>query len=245
MIRSRLAGGRGKHRAIRSADELMRKYSIAGALTLGGPVDDASSRHPFITVSMVTIDPAADAATSLFVVRHGRTALNAEDRYLGALDPPLDEHGFLQARELAGLLEGRANVLACSPKLRARQTAQVLAAAWDLPVVTIDAFAERDVGVYEGLTREEARATYPDLWAKDVTRQWDDAPTGGESIRQVFERVAAGLATVQRDFADRSVVLVAHGFVAKVIRAQLTDMTWDDFFRYSLKNGSVERYTLR
>ena len=182
--------------------------------------------------------------TSLFVVRHGRTAFNAEDRYLGALDPPLDEDGLRQAVALARTLEGHADVLVCSPRLRARQTAQVLAAAWSLPVVTIAQFAERDVGVYEGLTREEARAAYAALWEQDITRQWDAAPTGGETIRAVFERVAAGLAIVQREFGGRSVVLVAHGFVAKVIRALLADLSWEDFFRYSLANGQVELYTL-
>lgn len=182
--------------------------------------------------------------TSLVVIRHGRTALNAEDRYLGALDPPLDEDGLLQAAALAGTLEGHADVLVCSPKLRARQTAQVLAAAWSLPVVTVGEFAERHVGVYEGLTREEARAAYPALWEQDITRQWDGAPTGGETICAVFERVAAGLTILQREFGGRSVVLVAHGFVAKVIRALLVDMSWDDFLRYSLANGQVELYTL-
>ncbi|QBE66890.1 histidine phosphatase family protein [Pseudoduganella lutea] len=182
--------------------------------------------------------------TSLFVIRHGRTIFNAQDRYLGALDPPLDEDGLRQAAALAGVLAGRADVLVCSPKLRARQTAGVLAAAWSLPVVTIGEFAEREVGVYEGLTREEARAAYPALWEQDITRRWDAAPTGGETIRAVFERVARGLAIVQRDFAGRSVVLVAHGFVAKVIRALLADLSRDDFFRYSLANGQVALYTL-
>jgi broad specificity phosphatase PhoE len=182
--------------------------------------------------------------TALFVVRHGRTAFNAEDRYLGALDPPLDEHGLRQAGELAGVLAGQADAIVCSPRLRARQTADVLAAAWRLRPCTIAQFAERDVGVYEGLTRDEARERYPRLWERDITRQWDAAPTGGETISQVFGRVADGLAIVQREFAGRNVVLVAHGFVAKVIRALSTDLSWDDFFRYSLKNGEVELYGL-
>ncbi|HEX8606082.1 MAG TPA: histidine phosphatase family protein [Pseudoduganella sp.] len=182
--------------------------------------------------------------TSLFVVRHGRTALNVEDRYLGALDPPLDALGLQQAAGLARLLHGQADVLVCSPRLRAVQTAQAMASAWDVPVRTLGQFAERDVGVYEGLTREEAQAAYPVLWGHDITRQWDRAPPGGESIAAVFERVAGGLATLQGDYAGRSVVLVAHGFVAKVIRAILAGMSREAFFRYSLKNGDVELYAL-
>jgi hypothetical protein len=47
---------------------------------------------------------------------------------------------------------------------------------------------------------------------------------------------------LHREFASGAVVLVAHGFVAKVIRAILTDPSWDDFFGYSLSNGQVELY---
>lgn len=66
------------------------------------------------------------------------------------------------------------------------------------------------------------------------TRRWDIGPPSGESIKAVFERVATGLTVLADDFAGRDVVLVAHGFVAKVIRALSTDLPWDEFFRYAL-----------
>ena len=81
------------------------------------------------------------------------------------------------------------------------------------------------------------------IWQQDITRQWNVGPPGGESIKAVFERVAAGLTSLEDRFAGRHVVLVAHGFVAKVIRALLTDLSWDEFFRYALKNSQVEHYT--
>lgn len=187
-------------------------------------------------------DNCQHSQRSLYVVRHGRTALNVDDRYLGALDPPLDELGLRQASELAEILCGRVSAVVCSPKRRAVQTAEVLASSWNVPFQVVSEFAERNVGVYEGLTKEEARLAYPTLWEQDITRQWDLGPTGGESIKVVFERVAKGLCMLQSDFAGHNVVLVAHGFVAKVVRAILTDPSWEDFFRYSLKNGQVEHY---
>ncbi|MRW90660.1 hypothetical protein GJ699_11735 [Duganella sp. FT80W] len=127
--------------------------------------------------------------TELLVVRHGRTHLNIEERYLGMLDPPLDAHGFEQAAVLADTLCCQANVIVSSPKLRAMQTAEVLANAWGLQVRTLEAFAERNVGVFEGLTQEEARAMYPALWEQNITRQWNAAPPGGETIEAVFDRL--------------------------------------------------------
>lgn len=190
---------------------------------------------------MTSLDPQK---TDLLVVRHGRTHLNIEERYLGILDPPLDAHGFEQAVALADTLRCQANVIVSSPKLRAMQTAEVLANAWGLQVRTLEMFAERNVGVFEGLTREEARAMYPVLWEQNITRQWNAAPPGGETIETVFDRVRQGLDILRGDYPGQTVVLVAHGFVAKVIRAMLFDLSWAEFFLYAMKNGDVEHYLL-
>lgn len=183
-------------------------------------------------------------AVELHVVRHGQTNLNAAERYLGALDPPLNAAGRDQARKLAGALAGRTGIVVASPLLRARQTADILAAAWDTDVVVCKDFAERKVGVYEGLTREEARLHHPDLWRQDITRRWAAGPPGGESIYAVFVRVAVGLQWLSTSFDGQRVTLVAHGFVAKTIRTLILGGTREAFFAYSLKNGETARYEL-
>lgn len=182
--------------------------------------------------------------TELYVVRHGRTALNKEDRYLGAIDPPLDEVGMEQAHELAEALHGRSSAVISSPLLRAQQTAQILSEKWNARHETCAFFAERNVGVYEGLTKDEARRNYPDLWQQNITRQWDKAPPGGESIQEVFIRVSHGMTFIRNRFADQSVVLVAHGFVAKVIHALANKVSEESFFAYTLKNGEFAHYSL-
>lgn len=184
------------------------------------------------------------AKTILLVVRHGRTGLNVEERYLGALDPPLDAFGLQQAVALSSKLCGQADSIVCSPKLRAMQTARVLATAWGLPMRPIDEFAERNVGVFEGLTKEEARKTYPTLWEQNITRQWNAGPPGGETIEAVVDRVRRGLNILRHDYPNQAVALVAHGFVAKVIRAILLNLSWTEFFIYAMNNGEVERYSL-
>ena len=72
-------------------------------------------------------------------------------------------------------------MLLSSPLLRARQTADVLASAWGTDVVIVSHFAERNVGVYEGLTQDEARLAFPRLWDGNVTRRWEIGPPGGVS----------------------------------------------------------------
>lgn len=174
----------------------------------------------------------------LVVIRHGETRANAEGRYLGALDLPLNERGREQVVELAKALagEGPFACLLSSTLLRARQSAQPIARELALPVRIEPAFRERHVGLFEGLTQAEARERYPALWARNITRRWDEAPPGGESLDAVIARVSRGLTALVHRHGGERVLLVAHGVVAKVIRA-LTGAGFADFFSWQLHNG--------
>ncbi len=174
----------------------------------------------------------------LYVTRHGETWANAEHRYLGALDPQLTERGREQALTLSKELPDGIDVLIVSPRLRAQQTAQILNRELHLEPVTMDRFRERDVGVFEGLTQAQAEALHPALWAQNITRQWAAGPTGGESIAEVVARVHQGLVELAERYPSRAVLLVAHGFVAKVVRA-LARGDFSDFFNWQLPNGEM------
>ena len=172
----------------------------------------------------------------LYVVRHGQTQANAEHRYLGALDPGLTDTGREQAAALRMELPDAITSIVTSPLQRARQTADILNYRLNLPLQVIPAFRERDVGLFEGLTQAEAQARYADLWRRNITRQWDIGPPGGESIADVITRVHAGLIALINRPATEDVLLVAHGFVAKTIRA-LVNRDFSDFFDWQLGNG--------
>ena len=175
---------------------------------------------------------------NLYVIRHGETWANAEHRYLGVLDPELSERGREQAVLLSKKLPDGIEVLIVSPRLRARQTAQILNRVLNLEPVTIDSLRERDVGVFEGLTQAEAKAMHPALWAQNITRQWAAGPDGGESIADVVMRVHQGLVQLTSLYPTQVVLLVAHGFVAKVIRA-LARGDFSDFYTWQLSNGEM------
>ena len=176
--------------------------------------------------------------TRLLVVRHGQTQFNAEHRYLGALDPELNATGVAQAEALRAALPAQLDAVLCSPLRRAWQTAEIICDDRDwTPQVHAD-FRERHVGVFEGLTQKEACTLYPALWAQNITRQWHAAPTGGETIAEVVDRVSHGLKVIAEQHKGQTVALVAHGFVAKVARA-VSLAGFDDFFDWQLENGAV------
>ncbi len=175
---------------------------------------------------------------NLCVVRHGETDLNAEKRYVGALDPELNQRGREQAIALAQYLPQNLDVMVVSPLSRAQETAAILNRALNLPSSTLDAFRERNVGVFEGLTQAEARERFPELWAQNITRCWAVGPTEGESVREVVQRVRQGLLELQKLYPSKHVLLVAHGFVAKTIRA-LANEDFSDFYDWQLGNGQM------
>jgi probable phosphoglycerate mutase len=174
----------------------------------------------------------------LYVARHGQTQANAEHRYLGSLDAELNETGRLQARALALQVPPSIDAIAVSPLLRARQTAEILNEQRQLPVHINEYFRERNVGVFEGLTQAQARHLHADLWAQNVTRHWATAPPNGETITAVVARVHQGLVQLAKTHGADNLLLVAHGFVGKTVRA-LIRQDFSDFFDWQLDNGQV------
>lgn len=154
----------------------------------------------------------------LVILRHGRTEWNAERRYQGQADPPLDQVGRAQALQAAALVAEMAPDLLLSSDLqRARATAEKVASLTGLELQIDKRLRERHLGHWEGLTRDEVEARFPDEFAdwaagRDVTRR------GGESRQQVADRavdLVAGLPEVEL------VVLVSHGATAMCLTAAL------------------------
>ena len=177
----------------------------------------------------------------IYVVRHGETQFNAEKRYTGQTDVPLNERGIEQAKELAKILAGESfDIIVTSPLLRARMTTErIMEYRQEVPLVVMEEFKEVCVGVYEGLTRLEVQERYPNLWVRNCTRQLDDAPTSGETTRQCDIRVAEGIEKLKEKYPDKKVLIVCHGFVSRVINRQLKELSFEEMHDFSLGNCEV------
>ena len=153
-------------------------------------------------------------ASRILLVRHGQTAWNAVGKLQGHTDIELDDIGRAQARALVETL--RANAIAAvwtSDLARARQTADIVAAALGLPPPSIDVeLRERRFGVFEGLTRDECAALHPEAW-----RAWLDrtaTPQGAETRDVVLARMTRALNRVVTRTAGTALV-VTHGSVMR------------------------------
>ena len=154
----------------------------------------------------------------VFVIRHGESTWVRERRFAGSRDVPLTDTGRRQCAAVARALAatGVAAIYA-SPLERARASAEVIAEPHRLPVRIVPAFAEMAFGAWEGLTRDEIRARFPEGWEQWRSAPHLCAPAGGETVSKVAERVGAGLTELQQAHADQTIVLVSHSIVMRVM----------------------------
>jgi broad specificity phosphatase PhoE len=149
--------------------------------------------------------------TTLYLIRHGQSAGNAEGRFGGHSATPLSDLGLHQAKITAkALYKERVTAIYSSDLRRAVQTAQPLADLTGLPVNGTDVFRERHVGVLEGLTFDEAEKEFPEDYRALVDRNIAHVITRGESYRQLVERTAAALDEILEKNTGGRVAVFAH-----------------------------------
>jgi probable phosphoglycerate mutase len=155
--------------------------------------------------------------------RHGQTVWNAERRFQGQSDIPLDEVGQAQAERAARLLAAlRPDLIVASDLSRAAQTAAPLARLTGLEVTLDKDLRERSGGRWEGLTDTEIRTRYPAEHAS-----W--TPPDGEPSAVVAERVAGALLRVAEAVSAPAMttglaVVVSHGAALRLGMSRLLGM---------------------
>jgi 2,3-bisphosphoglycerate-dependent phosphoglycerate mutase len=150
----------------------------------------------------------------LYFVRHGESVANTAGIISNrALPHPLTDKGRQQAQGLAQKLrnESVAKIFS-SPILRAKQTAEILAQALDVPLEIADALREYDCGTLEGKSISEHEQDYAQLFAAWRAGKWDSRFDGGESLLDIRARFVPFVEQLMRKATvTDTFVLVSHG----------------------------------
>lgn len=159
---------------------------------------------------------------TLYLARHGETKANVEKRFQGhTVDTPLTKRGRRQAKTLAKILKHHVDDPArlkfvCSPLHRARLTMEIVLGHLDLPpdgYKTEARLREIDLGKWDGLTHEQARALAPALFDRREHDKWNNRVPGGESYADVAGRAARWAKSLKHDtFA------ISHGAFTRILR---------------------------
>ncbi len=158
---------------------------------------------------------------TLFLLRHGESEGNVRRIYQGQADFPLTERGRAQARALAAHWQAqgqRFDAILASPLSRARETAEIIAAAFDLPVELEPLLMERDNG-----SRQGRRPSDPD-WVpvEDIPPSpYRTAFPAGESDWQLYLRAGQMLHKVMQRPPGRYLLVSHGGFLNQLVHAIL------------------------
>lgn len=172
----------------------------------------------------------------LVICRHGRTRYNAERRFLGKLNVPLDPHGEREAELLGARLRGmpRARLVA-SPLARAWQTALRIGAP-----EPDNSLQELDQGALEGQQAPEMEARYPEFftqWALDPT---DVRVPEGETMAELRDRaVPAVIALARQHEPGPPLVIVSHQLVMATLVLAAQGRSLKHFRDVSHKNVAI------
>jgi len=150
----------------------------------------------------------------LILVRHGETVHNVAGIAQGSNDSALSENGLAQVRSLAARLRNAgANALYSSPLGRALSTAQTIAEAVGLEVITIEELREMSYGRWEGRSFLDVRREDEPAYQRWIADPEARCP-GGESHNDLLRRMQRAFETIER--GGSRAIAVTHGTAIRV-----------------------------
>ena len=190
-------------------------------------------------------------ATTLIMVRHGRTALTESRKISGGdgENPDLSELGVKDASEVATELSRVGNsgafgfltkpvVVIHSPIKRAAQTASMIAKKLEAEQIELPDLREISFGDWDGLTNEELFVAHEQHY-QSWRGSYDVAPPGGESLKDFDVRVIRALDFILEKFAGKTVVLVAHVMPIRGLLRIANDAQIAGYWRVNLGPASI------
>ena len=176
----------------------------------------------------------------LHLLRHGETDINAAGRLQGSMDSTLTPLGRRQAREVGiASLSWNPAAIYSSPLSRARDVAGQISALTGTPITIEPRITEMDMGALEGVTIQQMRDGWPDLyqgWRRDASSV---TMPNGESLGDVQQRAMAAIDEFdERHDTDDTVIAVTHNFTIRCIVAAVLDLPLANINHMDLSLGS-------
>lgn len=176
----------------------------------------------------------------IILVRHGEPSVTARGRCYGRLDVGLSENGRRQIEKACEFLRKfEFSAIYSSPRIRARESASIIAAQSKLFYETKNDLSEIDFGDFENLTYEEVERKFPEIY-----RQWMETPTqvefpNGESFSRMQKRVLQATDELRSEHTGEIVAVVAHGGVNRIILAHFLRLDDENIFRLEQSYAGV------
>ncbi|MDR6369986.1 2,3-bisphosphoglycerate-dependent phosphoglycerate mutase [Chryseobacterium bernardetii] len=179
----------------------------------------------------------------LFLVRHGQSLWNLENRFTGWKDIDITEAGIEEAKKAGLALKGeRIDIAFTSALIRAQHTLSIILNEIgnpNIPVIKDKALNERSYGNLEGLNKAETALKYGDEQVHIWRRSYDVIPPGGESLKDTYNRVIPYFENQIRPLLKQgeNVLIVAHGNSLRALIMYLEHLSPEEILEREIATG--------
>jgi len=178
--------------------------------------------------------------TMIYIVRHGETDWNLEEKMQGHTDIPLNAKGISQAQDIARDLQKiPLDIIYSSPLSRALETATIINTYHKAKIITDNALRERRFGELEGKTYKEINAYHPALLFHESWNFPHYRPPDGESVNDIKIRVSAFAQKMLKENQGKSFLIVAHGVTLRILIGSFIGIPPDQLTGVRIKNAAL------
>ncbi len=180
--------------------------------------------------------------TEIILIRHGETEWNSQKRMQGHSNSDLSSVGQAQIQALGQWMK---NVpfdhIYSSDSLRAKQTAEAITQFSGHELQFDQRLREKNLGVFEGLTSEEARERHPEVFRLFKTAGSKYVIDEGESTQQLQDRALEIVDEIRIKHPEERVLLVTHGGFIRVVMKHSLGLSLETPTRFLIRNTGVFR----
>ncbi len=180
--------------------------------------------------------------TEIILIRHGETEWNSQQRMQGHSNSDLSSVGQAQIQALGQWMK---NVpfdhIYSSDSLRAKQTAEAITQFSGHELKIDLRLREKNLGVFEGLTSEEARERHPEVFRLFKTAGSKYVIDEGESTQQLQDRALEIVDEIRIKHPEERVLLVTHGGFIRVVMKHSLGLSLETPTRFLIRNTGVFR----
>ncbi len=180
---------------------------------------------------------STETVTTLYLARHGQSEWNNQSKVSGQLNPGLSPKGQQQSIDLAHCLDGQElTAIYASSLQRTIDTAQPTATAKNLPVVSLAALNEIDLGVLQGRYRDERDPEAQAMWTQWQADIWGFRVPGAETFDEFTQRAAHALQELLQRHRGQRILIVGHRATNRVLLGTLLNWPRERWVDIRLRN---------
>ena len=206
----------------------------------------ASAKEPiqlnYLTERLIS----SEVPTTIYLVRHGETPLTPFRKFSGdgPLNPALTAKGLLEADLVAQeIAKIQPDALITSPLQRTRQTAEIISKATGLPISVDAIWTECSFGVWDGMSIDEVRESFPEEYAHWLAST-SYAPPEGESYESAMARALQGLLGLVDEYPGKKVCVVTHNGIIKTALAAAMKVDSTAIFNIDVSPCSISTISI-